>query len=300
MIRTRQFTRTATSPLSSSDIEVPMTDLYAVFGDPIAHSRSPAIHARFAKLTGQRLRYQARRASIDQFAEALADFRLDGGLGANITLPLKEQAAALCDRLSEAAHRAGAVNTLIRHGGGWSGDNTDGRGLLADLDRLGYPVLGARILVLGAGGAARGILAPLLQRRPTQLLLANRNIARAEHLAGHLINLGRIDVVDWTCLAEIGAVDLLINATAAGHSQVKLDLPATLLRAHGTAYDLSYGEAAARFLDWAGAAGASHRADGLGMLVEQAAESFALWRGVRPPTAQVLAELRAGRLGGGS
>jgi shikimate dehydrogenase len=275
-----------------------MTDLYAVFGDPIAHSRSPAIHARFAELTGQTLRYEARRAGIDEFAEALADFRLDGGLGANVTLPLKEQAATLCDRLSEAAHRAGAVNTLIRERDGWAGDNTDGRGLLADLDRLGYPLAEARILVLGAGGAARGILAPLLQRRPEQLLLANRDIARAERAAGHLIHLGRIDVLEWGGLGSIGAVDLLINATSAGHAQVMPDLPASLLEAHSAAYDLSYGEAAAGFLAWAGSTGASRRADGLGMLVEQAAESFALWRGVRPPTTQVLNELRGRQPGG--
>ncbi len=273
-----------------------MTDLYAVFGDPIGHSRSPVIHARFAELTGQSLRYEARRVSIDELAEALADFRFDGGLGANLTLPLKEQAAALCDRLSEAAHRAGAVNTLIRAGDGWSGDNTDGRGLLADLDRLGYAVAGARILVLGAGGAARGILAPLLQCGPAQLLLANRNIARAQHVAGHLINLGRIEVIDWAGLAGVGGVDLLINATAAGHAQVALDLPATLLAEHGAAYDLSYGNAAASFLDWARSLGVKQCADGLGMLVEQAAESFALWRGLRPPTAPVLAELRADSL----
>jgi shikimate dehydrogenase len=268
-------------------------DLYAVFGDPIAHSRSPAIHARFATLTGQSLRYEARRASADQFAEALADFRLDGGLGANITLPLKEQGAALCDSLSEAAHRAGAVNTLVRRGDGWSGDNTDGRGLLADLDRLDYPLAGARILVLGAGGAARGILAPLLQRGPAQLLLANRTVDRALHVAGHLINLGRIEVVGWNDLAGTGAVDLLINATAAGHSTGGLQLPATLLARHSAVYDLSYGAAAAAFLGWATAHGVVQRADGLGMLVEQAAESFMLWRGVRPPTAEVLAELRA-------
>lgn len=268
-------------------------DRYAVFGDPIAQSRSPWIHARFAEQTGQSLDYQACRASLEEFPLALADFRLAGGLGANVTAPLKELAATLCNELSESAHRAAAVNTLIAIDGGWRGDNTDGRGLLADLDRLGFAVSGRRVLVLGAGGAARGVLPALLQRQPARLWLANRDAARAAHVAGRLITLGPLQPVAWAALEDLGPVDLLLNATSAGLHAGSLALPGGLLAEGGQAYELSYGAAAVPFLAWAAAAGAGGQSDGLGMLVEQAAESFLIWRGTRPDTAPVLAELRA-------
>lgn len=268
-------------------------DQYAVFGDPIAQSRSPWIHARFAEQCGQSLSYQPCRASLEEFPLALADFREQGGLGANVTAPLKELAATLCGELSEAAHRAGAVNTLLAVDGGWRGDNTDGRGLLADLDRLGFAVSGQRVLVLGAGGAARGILPALLQRQPARLWLANRDAARAAHVAGRLITLGPVEPLAWTDLQALGPIDLLLNATSAGLLAGGLALPDSLLASGSQAYDLSYGTAARPFLAWASAAGAGASSDGLGMLVEQAAESFLLWRGVRPATGSVLEQLRA-------
>ena len=266
--------------------------LYAVFGDPIAQSRSPWIHARFAEQTSVSLRYEARRASLDEFELALADFRSDGGRGANVTAPLKELAATLCSELSPMAHRAGAVNTLIASEAGWIGDNTDGRGLLADLDRQGMRVASARVLMLGAGGAARGALPALLQRQPAELVLANRDPARAQHVAGHLITLGEIRPWAWADLGKAGSFDLVVHATSAGLHGHALALPDGLLARDGAAYDLSYGRAASAFLQWATAASAEVCSDGLGMLVEQAAESFALWHGVRPQTDAVLAELR--------
>lgn len=268
--------------------------LYAVFGHPIAHSRSPFIHARFGEQTGIALRYVAIDAPPEQFMEILWDFREAGGRGANVTLPLKEYAAGHCAELSAAAARAGAVNTLIRRADGqWRGDNTDGMGLVADLQRLGVALAGRTIVVLGAGGATRGILAPLLAAGPARLHIANRTPGRAEELALHFAALGPVTAGGFDSLAEIGPADLLIQATSATRGGSLPELPEGLISAQTIAYDLGYGAAAEPFLAWARARGASAAHDGLGMLVGQAAESFRLWHGVRPDPAPVLAELRA-------
>jgi len=271
-------------------------DLYAVFGDPIAQSRSPWIHTRFAELLGHRIDYRAIHARTEEFEQSLLDFREDGGVGANITAPLKGLAATLSSRLSEAAHRAQAVNCLSAESdGNWSGDNTDGRGLIADLQRLNIATADARILMIGAGGAARGVLGPILASNPERLVLANRTLSTAQHLAGHLINLGQIEAIGLAQLAECGQFDLIIHASAAGLAGSGVQLSAQLAHTQSCAYDLSYGHAATPFLDAASRAGIdpARAHDGLGMLVEQAAESYQIWRGVRPPTEAVLAELRA-------
>ncbi|MBI2380367.1 MAG: shikimate dehydrogenase [Gammaproteobacteria bacterium] len=261
-----------------------MTERYAVFGNPIGHSRSPAIHTAFAAATGQDLVYEAIAAPLDGFADALADFAARGGRGANVTLPFKEEAAALCMRLSERARLAGAVNTLLREGEGWLGDNTDGAGLAADLAWHGLAVGGKRVLIHGAGGAVRGILGPLLALGPAELVIANRTHAKAEALARAFSPLGPVRAVALAGFAE-PPFDLLINASSAGLAGELPALPAGVLAPGAGAYDLLYGEKSAPFLAWARAMGAAQAVDGWGMLLEQAAEAFALWRGVRPDTA---------------
>lgn len=268
-----------------------MSDRYAVFGNPIAHSKSPRIHAAFAAQTGQRLTYEARLAPLDGFAEAVAAFRDEGGRGANVTVPFKEQAYALCDRLSERAQAAGAVNTLTFDTAGVRGDNTDGVGLVNDLTgNLGLELAGKRILLMGAGGAARGVVLPLLERRPAALFIVNRTAAKATELANHFGGQGLLGG-GYEDLAE-RHFDLVINATAASLAGDLPPLPAGLFADGALAYDMMYGKDTP-FLTFARGEGA-RCADGLGMLVEQAAEAFFLWRGVRPATAPVIAMLRAG------
>lgn len=265
---------------------------YAVFGHPIAHSRSPWIHARFAAQFAYEQSYAAIDAPPEQFEQILWDFGEAGGLGANVTLPLKEQAAVLCDELSESAQRARAVNTLIRLPGmRWRGDNTDGLGLIADFRRLGIELAGRRILILGAGGATRGILAPLLAQGPREIVIANRTPERALQLALESGGLGTVQAWALDELQALEAADVLINATSAWRSD-GMRLAFGLIDGGTIAYDLSYGPTAAPFLALARQAGAAEAHDGLGMLVEQAAESFLRWRAVRPQTAPVLAELR--------
>ncbi|RIX47360.1 MAG: shikimate dehydrogenase [Rhodocyclales bacterium GT-UBC] len=274
-----------------------MTDLYAVFGNPIAHSKSPAIHAAFARATGQDLRYEARLAALDGFAAAVAEFIGEGGRGANVTVPFKEEAFRLCSRLSERAARAGAVNTLICCDGVIAGDNTDGAGLVRDITHnLGYVLAGKRILLLGAGGAARGVIAPLLAGEPAALTIANRSADKAEVLAAAFADLGQVEGGGLGNLAG-RSFDLVINATSASLSGARLDLPDGLFAPASLAYDMMYGKGETPFLAQAREQGAARRADGLGMLVEQAAEAFCLWRNCRPDTAGVLAELRAGLAG---
>jgi len=273
-----------------------MSERYAVFGDPIAQSKSPWIHAKFAELLGQSIDYRTIHAPTESFEQELLDFRADGGVGANITAPLKGLAATLSARLSEAAHRAQAVNCLKAEAdGSWSGDNTDGRGLIADLQRLAIATANARILMIGAGGAARGVLGPILASRPERLVLANRTLATAQHVAGHLINLGSIEAIDLAQLPDAGQFDLIIHASAAGLVGSSVQLARSLVEPDSSVYDLSYGAAAAPFLNAAATIGVdpARTHDGLGMLVEQAAESYQIWRGTRPPTTTVLADLRA-------
>jgi len=266
------------------------TACYAVFGQPIAHSLSPRIHAAFGAQFGMAIDYRAIEAGRGELSAALDAFAHSGGRGANATLPLKEDAALLCASLSERAQRCGSVNTLIRDGDRWQGDSTDGIGLLRDLARQAFDPHEKRVLMLGAGGAARAAVFALAGAGARELVIANRTLARAQSLA---------DAVGaragaWEGLAPESPFDLVVNATAAGHADIPLDLPRTLITPSTVCYDLSYGSAARSFLDWARAGGAVRAGDGLGMLVEQAAESFSLWHGRHPDTGPVHALLRAG------
>lgn len=270
-----------------------MSDRYAVFGNPIGHSKSPAIHARFAAQNGQDLVYEAILAPLDGFAASARAFAAAGGRGANVTVPFKEEAFRLADRLSERARRAGAVNTLAFGADGILGDNTDGAGLVRDIEgNLGVSLAGRRILLLGAGGAARGALAPLLAAGPAELCIANRSAAKAAALAAEFADLAALAGGGFAELAG-HRFDIVINATSASLAGSDLPLPAGLFAPDSLAYDMMYGRGDTPFLALARRQGAGRLADGLGMLVEQAAEAFFLWRGVRPATAAVLAELRS-------
>jgi shikimate dehydrogenase len=271
---------------------------YAVIGNPIAHSRSPAIHAMFAAQTGQALEYGRLLAPVDGFVAAVDAFRAEGGLGLNVTLPFKPQAFAYAGRHTARARIAGAVNTLAFDGPDVLGDNTDGPGLVLDIEeRIGLALAGARLLLLGAGGAARGVVQPLLAAGVARLEIANRTASRAVALRDELF--GRLDPAHAARLTAGGldAVgdghDLIVNATAAGLSDAAPALPAHAWRGVRLALDMVYGARPTAFMQVARAAGCPRIEDGLGMLVGQAAESFALWRGVRPRTAPVLAALRA-------
>ena len=268
-----------------------MTDRYCVFGHPVAHSKSPAIHAAFAAQTGQAMEYTAIEAPLDDFAGAWRRFTAEGGRGANVTVPFKEEAFRLCDTLSQRARRAGAVNTLVLGKNGLTyGDTTDGVGLVRDLVRHGVTLAGARLLVLGAGGAVRGVLEPLLAEGPASLAVANRTAAKACALAADFRELGRITGGGFD--AVVGPFDVVINGTSASLAGDLPPLPDGLFAPGATAYDMMYGAEPTVFLRWAEARGA-RPVDGLGMLVEQAAESFFQWRGKRPDTVPVLEALRA-------
>jgi len=263
-----------------------MTDRYAVFGHPIAHSKSPQIHAAFARQTGQDMTYEAILVPLDGFAASVAQFIAAGGRGANVTVPFKEEAFRLANRLNPRARRAGAVNTLI-FDDGILGDNTDGAGLVADLTRnLHCTLAGRRILLLGAGGGARGVVEPLLDQQPAALVIANRTVGRAQELA-ELFDRG-VRACGFDALDE--PFDLVINATAASLAGELPPLSPRVFTPDTLAYDMMYGRDTP-FLAFARTHGAA-TADGLGMLVEQAAEAFLLWRGVRPDTAPVIAALR--------
>ena len=271
-----------------------MTDKYAVIGNPIAHSKSPQIHAVFARLTLQDMTYEAIQAPLDGFAATVRAFIAAGGRGMNVTVPFKLEACALADTRSPRAEAAKAVNTLIFSPAGIHGDNTDGLGLVADLTHnLGVPLAGRRILLLGAGGAARGVMLPLLAERLAALTLANRTADKARRL------LAEFSPHADGCAMEAGGFDslagrqfdLVINATAASLADEAPPLPDGLYAPDSLAYDMVYGRETP-FMATAREQGAARTADRLGMLVEQAAESFFLWRGVRPPTASVLELLR--------
>ena len=269
-----------------------MTDRYAVFGNPIGHSKSPAIHAAFAEQTKQALTYEALLAPLDGFAASVTAFRQSGGKGANVTVPFKEEAYALANRLTPRAQRAGAVNTLVLANDGILGDNTDGAGLVRDIEHnLGVPLAGRRILLLGAGGATRGAIAPLLEQAPASLTIANRTAAKAAALAAEFADLVRLTGCGFADLAG-QSFDVVINATAASLAGESLPLPPGLFAPGSLAYDMMYGKADTPFMSQARQQGADRVADGLGMLVEQAAEAFFVWRGRRPDTANVLAGLR--------
>ncbi len=267
---------------------------YAVFGSPVLHSLSPKIHQAFAQQSSIAIEYVAIESGPGDFDGTLSSFARSGGEGANVTLPHKQRAAELCNLLSARAKRAGAVNTLIKHGNGWLGDNTDGAGLVRDLTgRHGLDLRGRRTLMLGAGGAARGIAPALLDAGIGELFIVNRDTQKADALVDLLGVPGRVHSRYLDDLGSLGEFELIVNATSAARHGSLPKLPMSLVGPRTAAVDLSYGEAAIPFLAWARAANAHHAIDGLGMLVEQAAESFFLWHGVRPDTDPVFAELHA-------
>lgn len=268
-------------------------DKYCVFGNPIAHSKSPVIHTAFAAATGQQLTYEKRLVPLDGFAEAVHAFIAEGGKGANVTVPFKLEACRLATALTVRAQAAGAVNTLLFDEHGITGDNTDGAGLVADITvNAGVPITGKRVLLLGAGGAARGAVLPILEHRPAALVIANRTVATAEALVQQFAPLGGAGVVAACGFADIaGSFDIVINATSAS---LQADLPPvapSVFHQGSLALDMMYGQEPTVFMRFAASHGATVR-DGLGMLVEQAAEAFLGWRGVRPDTAELLARLR--------
>lgn len=271
-----------------------MASQFAVFGHPVAHSLSPRIHATFARQARIEMEYVAIDAPPETFAQALADFAARGGAGANVTLPLKEAAFALCAGTTERARRAGAVNTLLRKDGAWHGDNTDGAGLVRDLtDRHALDLRARRTLLLGAGGAARGVAPALLDAGIGELHIANRTPARAEALADSLALPGQVYPRGFEHLPAMGGFDLIVNATSAARGGGLPQLPTSLVGMRTAAVDLGYGEVAAPFLAWARASGCRTVVDGLGMLVEQAALSFARWHGIAPDTIPIHDALRA-------
>jgi shikimate dehydrogenase len=268
-----------------------MTDLYAVIGNPIAHSKSPLIHAAFARQTGQDIRYDAMLAPLDAFDTTVSRFR-QRGKGANVTVPFKLEAWTLSTRLTERAETARAVNTLVFERDGILGDNTDGAGLVRDISaNLEFPFKDRRMLLMGAGGAARGVILPLLEHEPRLLVIANRTEQKANELQQAFSSHGNIACADYAALRE-EQFDLVINATSASLQGELPALPPDIFSAGSLAYDMMYGQGSTPFLKFAQQQGASRLADGIGMLVEQAAESFFLWRGIRPETAPVIEMLR--------
>lgn len=267
------------------------TDRYAVIGNPIAHSKSPDIHARFALQTAQVLTYERLLAPLDGFVDTVETFVKAGGRGLNVTVPFKLEAHTYADRLTSRAQAAGAVNTLLFGEDGVVGDNTDGVGLVTDIVRnADVSVAGKSVLLLGAGGAARGVILPLLEQKPARFVIANRTISKAEDLARQFGADFPIEVSTFEALDQ--GFDIVINGTAASLSSEVPPIPPTVFKSQSLAYDMMYGSELTSFLKFAQQHGAVPR-DGLGMLVEQAAESFFLWRGVRPDTAPVYAALRA-------
>ncbi|HEX4480668.1 MAG TPA: shikimate dehydrogenase [Rudaea sp.] len=268
---------------------------FAVFGDPIAHSLSPRIHSAFSKKTNIPLTYTAIHAPAATFEDQLAEFNRDGGIGANITLPLKSLVVPMCAELSDFAQRIGAVNTLSRRlDNHWRGDNTDGPGLIEDLvQRHHINLYGRRVLILGAGGAARAAAFALLETNIESLVISNRTPARAAALADALADPERVMTNTVADFRNEHAFDVVIDATSAGHSGAHHKLPAHLIAPNTVCYHLSYGKAARNFIAFARQAGATRVFDGLGMLVEQAAEAFAIWNDVRPETDAIYNELRA-------
>ena len=272
-----------------------MTDRYAVVGNPVAHSLSPEIHAAFARQTGADIEYTRLLAPADGFADCIRAFRAEGGRGANVTLPFKLEAWQLATRRSERAEQAQAANTLRFDGDEIFGDNTDGAGLTRDIEaNCGFAIAGKRVLLLGAGGAARGVLLPLIECKPAVLVIANRTFDKARELAQHFGRWGNCVARRYDELAA-DAFDLVINATSASVAGELPPLPPGIFAPGALAYDMMYGAKAAPFLAYAQAHDAARAVDGLGMLVEQAAESFFVWRDVRPQTAPVIAALRARR-----
>ncbi len=270
-------------------------DRYAVVGNPIAHSKSPMIHQTFAKNTGQELAYERVLAPLDGFIETVQALRMQGFKGVNVTVPFKLEAFQLANQLTERAHDAGAVNTLIFNDEGVIGDNTDGAGIVRDIEQnLRIPLAGKRILLIGAGGAAEGVLHPLLACSPALLVITNRTLDKAISMVKKVEEQGEYRYISVNAFAfddlRGQAFDVVINATSTGLTDSSLPLPATIFSPHALAYDMMYGRETP-FMAFARSHGANV-ADGLGMLVEQAAEAFYVWRGVRPETQDVMQQIR--------
>jgi len=265
---------------------------YALFGHPVSHSWSPFIHGLFARQFGEAMDYQLVDVEPADFRKVTLEFFAGDGRGANVTVPHKLAAAELANELTPRAQRAGAVNTLaLRDGSKLLGDNTDGAGLVTDLTRnLGLALKRRRILLLGAGGAVRGVLGPLLAERPSHVMIANRTMLRASELAEDFDELGPVTACSFADTA-MERWDLVINATSTGLAGEVVDLPAGVIGPETTCYDLAYSRHPTPFQRWAIERGAQRSYQGWGMLVEQAAESYLLWRGVRPATAPVLGAL---------
>lgn len=268
-----------------------MTDLYAVMGNPIKHSKSPSIHAQFAEQTGQDVMYTAMMVPIDGFEQAVKDF-FKGGKGLNVTVPFKEEAYTLATQLTPRAAKAGAVNTLkLLENGDILGDNTDGEGMVQDLLNQGVTLHGKRILVVGAGGAVRGVLQPVLAQLPSEVVIVNRTVEKAEALAQLFQTEGPILAAQFSEIT--GTFDVVINGTSASLNGEVPPIPASVIGPHTSVYDMMYAKEPTAFLSWAAEQGAGNVIDGLGMLVQQAAVSFELWRGVKPATEDVHDKLRA-------
>ena len=290
----------ALDPLSQSSIspdslsEIDKLDQYAVVGNPITHSKSPIIHRSFAQQTQQMLEYSAIELPIDNFDSGLRKIQQQGYRGVNVTVPFKQEAWKVCDERSPRAEDAGAVNTLIFNDDGKiSGDNTDGVGLTRDLVNNHHALIKRRrILILGAGGAVRGVLAPLLVLGPTSITIANRSVDKAKLLADEFHPIGDVKACGYDDLGN-EQFDLIINGTSAGLNQKVPPIPPAVLGINSVCYDMMYSTTSTTaFVEWAQNLGASRAFDGLGMLVEQAAESFYIWRGVQPDTAEVIQSLR--------
>jgi len=271
-----------------------MSDRYAVFGNPIKHSKSPQIHTAFAEQTTQALSYDAICVEEGGFPAAVDNFLQGEGKGLNITIPFKQEAWQMAEQRSARAELAGAVNTLYRNADGQlCGDNTDGVGMVRDIvENNGGTITGTDVLILGAGGAVRGVLQPVLEQKPRRVVIANRTASKAEDLAALVADLGDVEGCGFDALPG-QQFDLVINGTAASLQGEVPPLPDDLLKNGAWCYDMMYGADITAFCQWATEHGAAQAIDGLGMLVEQAAESFCIWRGVRPETATVIATLRA-------
>ncbi len=269
-----------------------MTDLYALFGNPIVQSKSPHIHRQFAEQTGQDMHYTKQLVAIGEFEQTAQDFFDQGGKGLNITVPFKLNAFEFAQKRTARAERAGAVNTLaVLSDGSILGDNTDGIGMIHDMHNLGWELEGKRVLILGAGGAVRGILQPLLEASPAQIVIANRTFSKAEELAKNFHDMGDVQAKTFEQLAG-ETFDLVINGTSASMQGELPPLPDNLLSANANCYDMMYGAEPTIFLRWAQEHGAVQVADGLGMLIGQAAEAFYLWRQIRPEVVPVISAMR--------
>ncbi len=272
--------------------ETTKIDRYGVMGYPVSHSRSPLIHHLFTSQTEQELQYELLQVAPEKLETAVRQFQRTGGKGLNITVPHKTEVTKLVDKMSDRARTAGAVNTLTFDDAEIRGDNTDGVGLIRDLTvNLGVNLEGARILLLGAGGATRGIVGPLLEKKPAALRIANRTLDRAQTIADSFENMGPVSACRFNAVAAQDTYDLVINATSAGVKGETPPYPEAAIGESTFCYDLSYGLTATPFSVWALEHGATESVMGWGMLVEQAAESFHIWRGVRPDTAPVLKQM---------